>query len=262
MGIYKNLGIRKKALQLAELINWIRLFQLSKGLKIFNELGKKKPELIIELSNATKIFLRNNYSDVAIFKQVFLEEQYYLYNFPLKEANRIIDAGANIGLAAIYFSRQFPDAEIISIEPELNNFQQLQKNTSNNSNIHCENAAIWGKDDLVEINNPDSLAASFMVSDKTVSINGASIPAITISSLLAKYNWDSIDILKMDIEGAEKEVFENNNAGKWLAKTRLLIIELHDNYKPNCSKTFFKALEPFEYEAVYHHENIFVHFKH
>jgi hypothetical protein len=101
-----------------------------------------------------------------------------------------------------------------------------------------------------------------MVSPAIVLINGNPIPAVPISSLMNKYNWQEVDIVKMDIEGAEKEVFANNNAFEWLSKTKLLIIELHDNYVANCSKTLFKALEPFEFEVFYHHENIFVHFNH
>jgi FkbM family methyltransferase len=180
----------------------------------------------------------------------------------LNEADRIIDAGANIGLAAIYFTNIFPKATIIAIEPEVNNFHQLEKNTAPYKGIYCENAAIWGKEETVAISNPGSPSAGFMVSPAIVLINGNPIPAVPISSLMNKYNWQEVDIVKMDIEGAEKEVFANNNAFEWLSKTKLLIIELHDNYVANCSKTLFKALEPFEFEVFYHHENIFVHFNH
>jgi len=263
MGLYKNLGIRKIALEFVELINWIRLFQFKKGYHIFSSLKKKNKEIVVEIFPDKKIYLRNNYSDSAIFKQVFLEQQYYLYHFPLEDAFKIIDAGANIGLAAIYFSELFPKAEIISIEPELENFNQLQKNLTSYTNIYCEQAAIWGDNKMVSIDNPDSLSASFMVSENNnISINGNTIPAFSIHSLMQKYKWKELDIVKMDIEGAEKDVFRNNNAFNWLTKTKLLIIELHDNYQPECSKTFFKALESFDYEAIYHNENIFIHFKH
>ncbi len=262
MGIYKTIGIRKLSLQIAELVHWIRIYQLKKGLKIFIALLQPGKEKKVSFEKNITIYLRNNFSDVAIFKQVFLEQQYHLYPFPINNATKIIDAGANIGLAAIYFANKFNNAEIISIEPEENNFQQLLKNTQSLSRIHCEYAAIWGKENNVSIQNPDSLAASFIVAENNIAINGKTIPAITINSLLKKYNWTEIDIVKIDIEGAEKEVFANERAAEWLSKTKLLIIELHDNYTADCSKTFFKALEHFNYIATFHHENIFIHFNH
>ena len=86
------------------------------------------------------------------------------------------------------------------------------------------------------------------------------IEGMTINSLLELKKWDSVDIIKLDIEGAEKEVFSANDLS-WLNKTRLLIIELHDRYKKDCTKTVFNALNQFDYDAHFHHENIFIFFK-
>jgi FkbM family methyltransferase len=263
MGVYQNLGIRKVALQLHELIDWIRIYHIKSGVTVFLNLLNSKKEISVKWKSCSPIYLRKNKSDVYIFKQVFLDQQYRLFDFPLKTANRIIDAGANIGLAAIYFTDQFPTAEIICIEPELNNFLQLQKNTASYKNIFLENAAVWSKEMSVVITNKSSsLSAGFMVGETKDLSNENAIPAITVYSLMKKYNWNDIDIVKLDVEGAEKEIFANDQAFEWLSKTKLLIIELHDNSIANCSKYFFKALESFEYEAFYHHENIFIHFKH
>lgn len=263
MGIYQNLGIRKVALQIGELINWIRIYHIKNGVTIFLNLLNTKREISVKWKSHPLLFLRNNQSDVYIFKQVFLDQQYRLFNFPLKSANRIIDAGANIGLAAIYFADQFPAAEIICIEPESNNFRQLQKNTAPYKNISVENAAVWSKEMSVVITNENStLSAGFMVGETKDLLSDEAIPAITIYSLMKKYNWSDIDIVKLDVEGAEKEIFANDQAFEWLSKTKLLIIELHDNSVANCSKYFYKALESFEYEAFYHHENIFIQLKH
>ncbi len=262
MGIYQNLGFRRLALQIVDLINWVRLYQFKEGCKIFISLLHTGSEITVTMKDQNKIYLRHKTSDIAIFKQVFLEQQYRLFQFPLKDAHKIIDAGANVGLAAVYFTHTFPEATIISIEPEMNNYRQLEKNTAPYKNIYCEHAAIWGEAASVVINNPESLSAGFMVSANTVSINGNAIPAVTIDALMNKYHWQEIDIVKMDIEGAEKEVFAGNHAFEWLSKTKLLIIELHDHYIPGCSKTLFKALEPFAFEVFYHHENIFIHFNH
>lgn len=261
MGIYKKLGIRKKAIQLVELINWVRLFHLKKGIVIFCSLLKKKKEIGITIYN-NKVILRNNVADIVIFKQVFFDEQYYLYNFPLSKVNRIIDAGANIGLASIYFTQYLNKPDIIAIEPESDNFVQLKKNTNPYPNIICENFAVWGNNSTVTMQNPHDNSSSFMFSEKQVLPNTQSIQAITINAILKKYEWDYVDIVKIDVEGAEKEIFSADDVANWISKTKLLIIELHDNFVSDCTKTFFSALQPFNYKAFFHHENIFIVLNH
>ena len=254
MGLYQKTGVRKVAIYAIEAITWIRIYGFKDGMSIFRSLDKRRNSHY-EVSASflkNRIRLRDNYSDKAIFRQVFFDLQYKLDDIVAINASRIIDAGANIGFGSLYFSKVFPGAEIVAIEPENENFNLLKHNTRNYKNIRCLQAALWNKNEMVSIANPDSLAASFMVESKAES----SIQGITIGQLLEEQNWDRVDIVKIDIEGAEKEVFSADN--EWLRKTKLLIVELHDRYKADCTKTFFRALENYRYEAYFQHENIFV----
>ena len=258
MGIYQKFGVRKIALKLVDFVTWIRLFQFKSGNSVFWSLQKPKNGYfkiqIPEFSNP--VYLRDNFSDKAIFDQVFFQQQYVHPSLTAIDAKYIIDAGANIGLASLFFSRQYPSAQIVALEPEKNNFELLKKNVASYPNITSLHAALWYKKETISIKNPDSLAASFMVE----SGEKDNIPAITIESILTDKGWSGVDILKIDIEGAEKEIFLADTA--WLKKIKVLIIELHDNYKPDCTKTFFKAIESYNYSAIFHHENIFVFFNH
>jgi Methyltransferase FkbM domain len=67
-------------------------------------------------------------------------------------------------------------------------------------------------------------------------------------------NWDTIDILKLDIEGAEKKVFESGYE-QWLPKVKVLIVELHDRMRSGCSETVFKAVSQYSFSNEIRGEN-------
>lgn len=86
-------------------------------------------------------------------------------------------------------------------------------------------------------------SSAHAISEKA--ITDFNILSITIPEILQLESIHHIDILKMDIEGAEKEIFETN--ASWLNKVNILIIELHDHYKQGCSKACFKTISEFDF---------------
>ena len=193
---------------------------------------------------------------LPFFIRSFFDKEYDI-QFPF-EPRTIIDAGANIGLAAIYFTNLFPKAEIISIEPESANFQLLKENTTRYSNVKLLNMALSSESDLELIVDNVGLGHSGFI---TTEVSNASeiaknkIQTISIERLLAESEFDELDIVKIDIEGHEKEVFELN-AEKWLPKTKCLIIELHDNMKKGCSTSLFKAITRHNFSMEISGENL------
>ncbi len=98
------------------------------GVKLYLIKKIKFPRRIIVNLPQSKgsLFLRPNTSDLDVFQQVFIEEE---YEFALdRDPEVIIDAGSNIGLASIYYSIKYPDAKIIAIEPEGSNYILLKEN--------------------------------------------------------------------------------------------------------------------------------------
>ena len=81
------------------------------------------------------------------------------------------------------------------------------------------------------------------------------VEAYTVDTLIEKFKLGKIDILKIDIEGAEKEVFENTE--KWINDVDSLIVELHDRMKEGCSRVFYNNTSGFKYEWV-KGENIYL----
>ena len=180
--------------------------------------------------------LRARTSDLLVYEQVLINKQ---YECPLsREPTVIVDAGANIGLSTVYFAARYPQAQILAIEPEPQNFKLLQKNTSTYKNVKAIMAALWWKNTRVnvKITEADSEPWAFHVEE---SANGA-VPAVTLPTLLRHNGIGHVDILKIDVEGAEREIFEKKP--DWIHRVDLLAIELHDRLKRGCSRAVYDAM--------------------
>jgi FkbM family methyltransferase len=196
------------------------------------------------------IFVRNNTSDVGTYRSIIENGK---YNFIVdKEPDVIIDAGANIGLSAIFFANKYPNAKIIAIEPEESNYRLLEKNTESYNNIYSVQAALW--DSVCEIYLFDTGLDKdgFMVGEKGSGKDMITpyakeqylVKTVTIEKLMNNYKLKKIDILKMDIEGSEKEVF--GNCINWIDKVNSVIVELHERMKKGCNKAFYKIVKRFD----------------
>lgn len=196
--------------------------------------------------------LRNNPFDYATFEEVILKEA---YNIPLGfEPAYIIDGGGNIGLTACFFATKFPLAKIITIEPDTENYNLLQSNCKNYAGIHPLQCGIWKNDTHLKIENTGVGNNAFTVTETNETTAGT-LKAVTISSVMEQFNMPHIDVLKLDIEGSEKEVFEENFE-KWLPVTKVLIIELHDEMKKGCSRSVFNAVNKYDFSFDTKGENI------
>ena len=199
------------------------------------------------------IYLRTNTSDVEVFYQIFY---YKGYNVDFKfEPKVIFDLGANIGLASVYYKNKYPNATIIAVEPETSNFEMLKKNTEKYDNIHCLQSGIWNKTTNLKITNSGQHWA--FVTEEVDFEDDTTVKAISIDELMKKYNVDYIDILKVDIESSEKELFEANYE-KWLPKVRVLLVELHDHMKEGCTRSFFKAVVNHKFTMACKGENVII----
>lgn len=170
-------------------------------------------------------------SDPEAFEQIFVDHEYRRVTKLFGEGTRLrmIDAGANIGFASIYFSLFFPNIKVIAVEPDPKNFELLTENLKLNGveNNICLRAAVWKTDSYLEINNDfrDGKAWSVRVNetDKVTQLKG-----ITLDGLLDRSGEEQIDLFKMDIEGSEGVVLENMGAAGIPGSIRCFAIEIHD----------------------------------
>ncbi len=204
------------------------------------------------------IYLRGKSSDYPTFKQVFEAKEYEIdFNFTPKF---IVDAGANIGLASIYFSQRFESCQILAIEPEASNIEMMHLNLKNYPNVNIAPFALHHTaDDVLEIADPGIGNWGFItetsISSKVQKSVIAKVKTISIDAILSKYNVDIIDILKIDIEGAEKSLFQKNYE-KWLPRTRCIIVELHDRFYPGCKEVVMNAIEKYDFRYFEKGENV------
>ncbi len=187
---------------------------------------------------AGKIRARANDSDLVMFEQVFVERD---YGFDLGfEPATIIDAGANAGYATLFFHLRHPAAKIIAVEPDPSTFETLTQNTAGIAQVSTVRGGLWSGRRTLTIANPD--APKCMISLRLADAPGeGAIEGYGVPDLMQMMDIGIIDVLKIDIEGGELEVF-TANAAEWLPKVRVLMVELHDRVRPGCAAAFYSAI--------------------
>ncbi len=190
---------------------------------------------------ATPLSLRLNTSDAATYWEILGGE--YAFDVPF-QPKVILDAGANIGLAAIYFANKYPQAKVVAVEAEASNFELLLRNCRSYPSIVPIHAALWNHNGEIVVTDPDPVVGApgkwaFITRDTG---EGDRVRAVTLPTLMQELNIESFDIAKIDIEGGELELFEDPC---WVETVRCVMIELHDRFRPGCTKVVDAALLKF-----------------
>lgn len=140
----------------------------------------------------------NGYDLYHSLEEIFIEE---VYKIKLPAAPVIIDCGANIGLSVLYFKRNYPDAKIIAFEPDTDNYTLIKNNieTYKLDNVDLRKEAVWIDEVTLNFQSMNSLGS--MITDEKGN-DTYEVKGIRLKNLLG----EKVDLLKMDIEGAEYQV--------------------------------------------------------
>ena len=181
--------------------------------------------LIRYFSQTCLIYLRTFSGDIRIFYEIFFEKIYAIPLFFDRKKAVIVDAGANIGMAGLYFSLAYPNALVYCIEPDAGNLQVLRKNLASflsKGSVVLIEAALHETDGEVNLGGEGwSYNRAVVLSADGV----VSVPAISPGSLIRRWQIERIDLLKVDIEGAEEGVFRGDIG--WLDQVNMILIEVH-----------------------------------
>jgi FkbM family methyltransferase len=198
-------------------------------------IARKDNQINIKVEG-TQYVLRLPGSDFEVFNQIVLNNE---YKTVLEFASRlnsdclhIVDCGANIGLTTLMFKKQFPNAKIICIEPEPENYQQLCKNIENNklADVIPLQCGVWHKKTILAPNLTFRDRSNWAFALKEIgNLSEGGIQVDSLSNIISNVGWSHIDVLKIDIEGSEFAIFRNLDSWKSILETaKIVSIEVHN----------------------------------
>ena len=167
----------------------------------------------------------------------------------------IYDVGAHAGFSVRYFAAEYREARIIGLEPDQENFVRATRHVAHLENVRLMRAALSGHSGSAMLSDPGIGNWGYRI-DLSAAGN---VPLITVDELLEEAKVQKLQpfILKLDIEGSEREVFAGSPA--WIDEFPLIIIELHDWMLPGeaNSRNFLGAISQRDRDFVFVGENIF-----
>src|SRR5262249_22726286 len=139
----------------------------------------------------------------------------------------IVDGGANAGYVSLYYASRYPRARIIGIEPDRSNFELAHENCAPYPQVEVIHAGLWSRDTTLEIQEPRSGWRSWALQTREAGSGAADgVEGISIPALLRRIGEETIDVLKLDIEGSEGQLFSDGPA-RWLAAVGVVVVEPH-----------------------------------
>lgn len=217
-------------------------------------------------------FRNNSTGDKGVISQIFEHLDYDIQNWQhAQKINAyinsnperiplIIDAGANIGAASLFFRLQYPKSVIVGLEPNLENCTIAQKNCHDIKDIFIINKAISSTGSALRLIDPGYSDWGFRTVSSDNETQGINVESLSVHQIIATFPLQKHLplICKIDIEGAENELFSSN--AEWVDEFAMIIIELHDWMLPfqGTSRNFLKVISHYDFDLLHKGENIFL----
>lgn len=192
-----------------------------------------------------RIWLRPGTCDVILYDDILVQEQYG--SRPLERVRTILDAGANIGLASAYFLWRAPRARVLALEPDPINYELCIRNLATfGARATVLRAGLWYRPCKIQVEaaNVGTWASTVAPAD-----GPDALEAFDVATLMERHGMETLDLLKIDIEGAERQIFASEDL-RWLDRVGCIQIEL----EPESREVFFRALAGRGFELFQHLE--------
>ncbi|WP_412543661.1 FkbM family methyltransferase [Longispora sp. K20-0274] len=191
-----------------------------------------------------------------LYREIFVEGSYLREGFPATAPKVIFDVGANIGLASMFFQQRYPDAFVVAVEPGPDTYLALRENFDRHLPAGLtRNVALAEKVGVARFGYyPSSPAESGLYADQAGdaalakrlllqtgftepeaerfsrtrhAISYVECQTLTLSALIREAGVDRVDLLKIDVEKAERDVLAGIEEPDW-ARIGDMVIEVHD----------------------------------
>jgi len=166
------------------------------------------------------------------------------------DVKRVLDVGAFVGDTILLLRKQYPQAVVCAIEASPKNYCLLFENFGTDPMVHLMNCGLFSRPGMsLEVFNNSENPMGYQIRSVEVATSPeATIPGITIPEVMAQMGWDSIDLLKMDIEGGELPIF-TADCSSWIDKVSAFVFELPDVDSPGATHLIYRALSSEIYES-------------
>ena len=197
------------------------------------------------------LVVRGRTSDVECFYRIFCLDE---YPSDLNGFDLIIDGGANVGFASRFLRHINGAAKIVAVEPDAENFEILRLNLEHSSNIETINGALWNRDVTMQVKDPNALAwgRTFVEASNPDECENP-VEAVSMERLVADNPTNGRVLVKLDVEGAEKELLEDP---AWLSAVDVLVVEIHSHWR-----TVLQGVMKRDFEAKIWGENMIFTFR-
>jgi FkbM family methyltransferase len=170
--------------------------------------------------------------DFKVINETWIENVYRIHQGQFFGGGVFVDVGANIGAVSLFVDSFNKDREddnkikVYAVEPEPNNLYLLNQNIQNNptENITIVSNAIWHEEAMVSISNRGGNSSIVDLEE-----DSSEVLAITLETLFSTYDIKEVDVMKIDIEGAEFDLIINTPA-ETLAKINRLVLEFDKSF--------------------------------
>jgi FkbM family methyltransferase len=187
-----------------------------------------KSEVVVSAKGGAKFWVRVNTSDRLMIWEIWTAKVYDDARLLIGEEDTVLDIGAHIGAFSVRAARLAHRGRVYAYEPSSKNHDMLTRNRALNGveNLHIENSAVSHTAGQMTLYTPadNAIMGSLL---QSVSSFSESVHVTTLHNIVVENSIQRIDLLKVDVEGAEYDILFGCPA-KTLAKVQRIVMEYHE----------------------------------
>lgn len=168
--------------------------------------------------------LRFRQRDIYVIGEI-LHHRVYRIRSALPARPVIVDAGANIGLASLWLADCYPNARLHCFEPEADTFDLLRHNLRQIPDARCTRAALGVQSGEIALHVTEN-ASDHSVFDTGVPARREVVPCLRLGDYLEENGIETVDLLKIDVEGSELAVLQG--LGERIDRVKVIVGEFHE----------------------------------